>query len=466
MLGKSELFLFFWVWASLLEFISSSETGIRFSRGDLLTATCLFGHFAFAISFFLLGAKSKFSKGLLLGALCFQVASAFCISPELPNHQILQMAVNLILIVDLLTVKGFGVSPQFFRSAKILTVTTYGFAVLHKLNADYLNVTTSCATLFTEDLARYFPALSFIQPLTPYAPVGSLICEGFLALLLFLPRRFAAIGVGIGFVFHSILALHVERHFFDFSGLMMCLLLLFLPGERTVRAVPVWVRSIIVLGFAYSYINLLEVDHGQSFSVFLTRLRLWLVFSIAIGFYAYLLIRRLRSQPAVERERVEVVANRTSDTLRPLSIAVITFIVLTGFGPYLGFKTRHAFDMYSNLQVEEGQSNHLLIPASMQLGLLTDDVVEVLDFDTISGEPLKFRSDVLVKGTKIVRFQLMSLLSRNLGLKVKILDHGIPRELESADQVYPNSWVAPWLLRKSLAFRPISAAGRPQYCVW
>jgi len=54
--------------------------------------------------------------------------------------------------------------------------------------------------------------------------------------------------------------------------------------------------------------------------------------------------------------------------------------LLNGSAPYLGLKTHNTWTMFSNLQVEGGQTNHLLIPAWQPFSFLKDSVM-VLNSD-------------------------------------------------------------------------------------
>jgi hypothetical protein len=57
------------------------------------------------------------------------------------------------------------------------------------------------------------------------------------------------------------------------------------------------------------------------------------------------------------------------------NLLLIGVAVTSGLAPYVGFKTRSSFSMYSNLRIEPGYSNHIFMPPSMDvLGYLSDSV--------------------------------------------------------------------------------------------
>ncbi|NDC38872.1 MAG: hypothetical protein EBZ48_12615, partial [Proteobacteria bacterium] len=52
---------------------------------------------------------------------------------------------------------------------------------------------------------------------------------------------------------------------------------------------------------------------------------------------------------------------------RTLLAVPLALAVLNGLSPYLGLKTRSAWDMYSNLQMAGPQPNHLFLPHSLNI---------------------------------------------------------------------------------------------------
>ena len=68
---------------------------------------------------------------------------------------------------------------------------------------------------------------------------------------------------------------------------------------------------------------------------------------------------------------------RPTFSFRPWPVLLVPLLTgLNGCSPYLGLKTETAFAMYSNLRTEGGQSNHLLVPAGVQLFGFQQDLVE------------------------------------------------------------------------------------------
>jgi len=53
--------------------------------------------------------------------------------------------------------------------------------------------------------------------------------------------------------------------------------------------------------------------------------------------------------------------------LAPLMVIVVGLTVLNALSPYLEVRTAGAFNMYSNLAVHDGETNHLLLPGTLPL---------------------------------------------------------------------------------------------------
>jgi len=64
-------------------------------------------------------------------------------------------------------------------------------------------------------------------------------------------------------------------------------------------------------------------------------------------------------------------------TLRQVGVVTLVLAALNGACPYLGLKTQSTWSLFSNLHVEGGVSNHLLLPASLQPFGYASDCVTV-----------------------------------------------------------------------------------------
>jgi hypothetical protein len=442
---------------NLFDLISCAETALFFRLGEVYLPLIIAISFIASLAFVLFDFSPNLAKKLIVAASVTQILAICSIAPEYPNHRFLAALINISLLYELYKNYSLNLSENFVYTAKFLTTLVYGFAFFHKLNIDYLDPSVSCASQFTKDLMVYYPGFEFLHYLEKTFPWIGLLTEGFLALIFFLPSAFSVIAVAIGFIFHSFLALHIQRHFFDFSSLMMTLLLLFVPSSKQVRLPAKVLRWFIGLGFLGAYILLLDPSSQiSSIAVIQIRSRIWLVFAVLITYIAY-------KQAATFDLRSKSISFKK---IGALNFVLIALAFISGITPYLGLKTRYAFDMYSNLLVEDHKSNHFVIPSSLQARIFTDDLVDVVKVKNIEKVFPRVRPDVIVEGERIVRFQLMAIMARAPELAVSIVDNGVEREITDVSQVYSDGWVAPWIVRKIIGFRPVKPKDSQSVCQW
>ena len=142
-------------------------------------------------------------------------------------------------------------------------------------------------------------------------------------------------------------------------------------------------------------------------------------------------------------------------------LLLIPFLVLlNGLGPYLGLKLRSAWQMYSNLRVDETGSNHFLIPRSLDIGgFLADSVVIVSTSDSL------LNKHYVETGARMPYFALHTYLAEHPEVELAYIRSGQYRELARAGDS-PEFRTRPHpLLRKLLTFRPLGPqAGK--ICDW
>jgi hypothetical protein len=92
--------------------------------------------------------------------------------------------------------------------------------------------------------------------------------------------------------------------------------------------------------------------------------------------------------------------------VRPAFAIGPILVLLNGLSPYVGLKTEHSFTMFSNLMTEGDRWNHYLLPPSMKLFPLQDDLVTV-----VRSSDQRFRQ-FAERRTQLVWVHFRSLVSR------------------------------------------------------
>ena len=421
---------------------------------------------------------SSVRRLLLLSAI--QVLQVGYQLPLTPNHWLLTGFVNLTIICSAIGLKARAwqsplrsseLYPTFTPYVRLEVIIFYFFTFFHKLNTDFIDPSSSCAVTFLGHITDLFslPPLPALESLAIFITLG---VEFLLPIGLAVPRLWLpAVLLGAGF--HFFLALDIIKIFYNFSSVMYALLWVFIPQSaatplvqmrhllpRAVRGKPV--RA----GLVWLFFNRFHFLAGYLLTLVLCRQYpelslglnvvgfslLWLALAgtlfVALG-YAW--------RPFRERagDRPPPWCFKTSPLL------LIPFLVfLNGLGPYLGLKLRSAWQMYSNLSVDDSGSNHFLIPQSLDIGgFLADSVVVVSTSDGLLNE------HYVQTGARMPYFELRSYLAHRPEVRLAYIRSGRYREIARAGDSPEFSTGPHPLLRKLLLFRPLGRQAG-EICDW
>ncbi len=420
------------------------------------------------------------SSGRFLASCLLHLAYLWVRSPETPNHVLFEGFVGISILVAALLNRKLRPGTAFREAVyvdaapvlRLLLSGLYFFAVLHKLNWDFLNPTVSCAGFMLEGVSARLslpPPNSFVQN---GAIWGTLLAESSIPLLL-ISRRTRLIGIVVAWGFHLVLSLHPRPGIPGFSAMILALLSLYLPAgffERLrghawiQRLVDVpWKetlkRSVIgagLIGAAAAIVILTsDVDiYGQGHSAWvrLAGLLLWLPYSGALLIALWL--GWDNTSPAAQR-------HLPGNLKAPVLVVALVFAV-NCMAPYMGFQTGRALAMFSNLRTEAGHTNHLFLPRSMQIGSYQDDLVLVRG----STDPwLNFHQGSRYRHVYAdVRRRIWADLEE--GAQVTFERDGQTIEVDTSDPTAASVLPPlPFPLHKILLFRPIDSPG-PATCMW
>lgn len=404
-------------------------------------------------------------------------------SPITPNHVLFEGFVNL--TICWVVWRNRRIRPErAFRSAvyaeaapilQLLLCGLYFFAVLHKLNWDFLTPATSCAGFMLDGLASQIPLIPTGTLMKTSSVWGTLLVESSIPLLLVFPRtrRFAML---LAWAFHLMLSFHPRPGIPAFSSMILALLTLWLPVgfyehlahrplvESLRSAVArhrvglgrfVVVAGIIGAAAAVS-ITVTGVEiYGADLSAWprLVGLILWVPYALAfpvalwIGWPPQLAI----GWPGLFRNIAKT----------PALVLVLLFS-LNCLAPYFGFQTLRTLSMFSSVRTEAGRTNHLFIPRSLQIADYQDDVVRIVSSSDIW---LDYYAD---DSTLITYIELRRRAWEDPDQPVQLSFERDGR-IYHVDTSDPEvaSWFppVPFPLHKILAFRLIDREG-PANCRW
>ena len=412
------------------------------------------------------------SVGRLVGLAFVQLLDVAYFLPVVPNHWLLTGIVSLAILgaaaAGALRDGRAGLqlgalyqtlTPPVRLSAAIF----YFFTFFHKLNTDFLNPDVSCAVRFFEQTLSPFPALAALPGVGLAVIWATLAAELFLAVGLAVPRwRYAACLLGAGF--HLLLALDAPHVFYNFSAVMFAVLWVCLPASRAAR----FARKpggrfgrfhflggyALIVGLVWGFPAQAGWVGAFGFS------GLWLAFALTLlsraGLLercnmlrsAYALIRTTRPRPTLPAPIASAPSRRRYAGVLLLLPALV---VLNGLSPYLGLKTRTAWQMYSNLNLSAEYSNHFIIPLSLDIGGFLADSAHIV----VTSDPA-LRSAYGQPGRRITWFELRRYVAHHPDIQLAYTRPGWPPKAFGPAEEDAALNAPGWgVLEKLLIFQPL-----------
>ncbi len=402
------------------------------------------------------------------------------------NHWVFVYAVNLTILLafawlalgrggDVRAVTGGALLRAIAPVVRVELAILYFFAVVHKLNADFLNPAVSCASTQYAQIAGMYPILPQGAWVDHAVIWGTLAIEAAIPIMLFV-RRTRLLGVVLGALFHFLLTLNPAHVFFDFTSVLLAAYFLFLPydywtaaRQGPLRWAPLqWLRDrtgarllapagrVVLTALAVllvvAYLLRLAPDYGEVWDTMRETVRMiWVLYFVAL---LAIFVRALR--------RVNpVAATRAFDrgTL-PLAVAAVfpALLLLNGMSPYLGLKTEASFAMFSNLRTEV-VSNHLFIPPSLKVAGYQEDLVQI----HASSDPQLAR--MAERGRQMTWFDFHTLTRRLDGsTSVSFTRGGVRHDIERLGAVPVLDDGPTAIPRRLLHFRVVEPLDRPMPC--
>jgi len=351
-----------------------------------------------------------------------------------------------------------GVWPRLAPLIRMTALFMYLIAGLAKFNTAFLDPRLSAAVTYLVPLERWLPLPDgdWFKYCSIY---GAIVIELSLGVLLAWPRtRLPGVFLAIGF--HTLVGMmgHVT-----FSAFAPVLLLPFLPEgfsawclgvrDRALESQPwlgrAWygllfcfiaVWTAIVAAFSTELLSLQQVMYWLAAASPIPIIELLVYMTVLFGtVVAYVYRGTWRNARS---------AGRLRDT-GYAGVALAVVMVANGLSPYLGFKTMYSFTMFSNIQTEGNQWNHLLIPKAVRVLGFQDDLVTILES---SDHTLARAAE---RGERRVWFHFHQYVSECPDISVTYEHRGKRFEVERVGDHPVLSKRPNPLLGKVLYFRPV-----------
>ena len=423
------------------------------------------------------------SSGRFLAMCGLNLAYLWVQSPITPNHVLFEGFVNVVILVTALRhgrrqPEASARAAVFSEAApvlRLLLLTLYFFAFLHKLNWDFLMPATGCAGFMLEGLAEQIPIVPTGIFLKTAAIWATFLIESGIPVLLLFPRtRLAALL--IAWAFHFMLSFHPRPGIYAFSSMVFTQLTLFLPATFFAGLARLPMLQRVQGGLEYGRRHLTRLllagalagtiggvalllsgfdIRGTGLTLLPRTIGMAMWIPYAFGLLTLLLLGWPRTSPIPAAPLVK-------SAWRAPAVAVAALFALNCFAPYLGFQTLRTMSMFSSIRTEGGRSNHLFLPSSLQITSLQDELVQLVDSSDIwfdyyaDGHTLITYTELRRRAWEDPSQPLRVTFERNG--QILTVDTSDP---EASVQLPP----LPFPLHKILAFRAIDREG-PVNCRW
>ncbi len=449
--ARATLFSLFFALFSIFSFLNYTAEYGRFPPGIDLWATL-------AAAFALLLRPQ--SARLLFLLMAVSTVSTWIQAPIGSNHTMVRTVVlaGYWLSFGWAFIRGRdwgGLFPAFALAGQGVLLVMYFFGIFHKLNADFLNPVSSCAVALWREMP---PPLSLIDtPAMHYLAIyGTFIVEGAIVLML-LSRRFRHTGVVAGIAFHGLLALSGYAMYVSFSMLSIALHTLFLSPAAAMRILasremaivkarmrdPVYLASALILLLLIALIAVLRYYTAAA-----------LLLAPLVVPFCWLIV--CYGAPG----HGPVSATGAGREAKLIGTVVTAAFFINCMLPYAGLKSAQTINMFANLRLEAGISNHLIFSGAPGPFRYLEDVALL---ESVDGDPVL--KGIAEKGLAIVYYDLLSALERNPDARVtftrdgeRFADHTAADLREDIETVLHPAWFRKWF-----HFQPVSLE-RPEMC--
>lgn len=387
------------------------------------------------------------SRRLFLTLLGVMVGDAWLHMPVFSNHSMIKNVIVLAMLASGLWhgLRG-GTWREFFDDFAVIgrcvLLTMYVFGVFHKINTGFLDPAVSCAVVLWREMPAPLNLMdaSWVHMLTIW---GTLIGETAILVMLLVPR-WRHPGILLGMAFHMLLSLSNYAMYAPFSMLSVVMHSLFLSPaascqitqsplwQRVSRELRAWRGCLLFAAWVAVLYALASLHQYSSVSI------VWLFVMVPMWW-------------TVAKYGRDTEADRTAGTSllwsprHALNLLSVAFF-LNCLTPYLGLKTAQSVNMFANLRLEGGVSNHLVLPWRPGPFGYLEDIVSI-EASSGSAKLSYFQQE----GLYAVYYDLLDTLDRTPGTTVTFVRNGIRHANQTAhslrtdmDSILHPRWVRNW----------------------
>ena len=397
------------VWGAAMLFSLAGDRNTLMLRHGILLFALSWG--AIAVSIALIVRSRLTSLLYVLAAL--MIARYALQLPVASNNKTISLFMNSAILLCAAQAWWIGLRDAQFRDltyermrviARALLAVMYFYGIFHKINTDFFDPRVSCAVALYQPLASGF-GLSGNAIGHQIAIWSTFVIETITIVSLYWKRYFA-VGLMFGLMFHFVIPISTYSWYMDFSSLVLALYILSIPrevsGEFFERCAKIFRASRArfgSLGIALPFLAVgalillivgtaaMRAKHVET--AFHLYNSVWVLFWAIYGGITMVLLASVALDHLPWRGRV--------GDRQPLWVyALPALLFISCLSPYVGLKTESSIAMFSNLHTEGGVTNHLLFDKPPYLFDYQKDIVEIIATSSPGLMPVAAKRDSLV----------------------------------------------------------------------
>lgn len=397
------------VWGAAMLFSLAGDRNILMLRSGVMLFALTWGAIGVAIT---LIVRPRLTQ-LLYVLAALMIARYALLLPVASNNKTISLFMNASILLCAMQAWWIGLRDAEFRDvtyermrviARALLAVMYFYGIFHKINTDFFDPRVSCAVELYKPLASGFGLAG--NPIGHQMAIWATFVIETITIVALYWKRYFAIGLLFGLMFHFVIPISTYSWYMDFSSLVLALYILSIPrevsGEFFERCAGIFRRSrarfgsiglllpfLVVAALALLIVGTAAVRAKHIEMVFQLYNSVWVLFWAIYGGITMVLLASVAIHHLPWRGH--------SPARQPLWVyALPAFLFLSCLSPYVGLKTESSIAMFSNLHTEGGVTNHLLFEQPPYLFDYQKDVVEIIATSSPALMPVAAKHDGMV----------------------------------------------------------------------
>ena len=293
-----------------------------------------------------------------LAVACLHLLVVVVKLPLVGNHEVFLCLLHLAITGSIL-VKREAWLDVIIPVLRWVFFIGYGAIAISKLNHAFLDPAVSCAAVFGDEFGRWLGLVVSDSPTMAMLAIWTTLTVELAIPILLAVRVVRRQGLVLGLIFHTFLAFEPFGHVFDFTSALYVFFFCFLASDAArdvtagIESLRQWLGHRWIIGFVVVMAlgNVLTnelLERGFPTPTWLFDYPLFMAYAGLVLQFVPGMVFAHASEPLHLR-------------IPAVHVVVVALALANAVGPYAQMRSSGAFNMYSNLAVTGGSSNHLFL---------------------------------------------------------------------------------------------------------